>query len=101
MDMIGFCRTIYRIGYATICRHMTRMDTPIAVCSLLLLFAVEIPMKKKNDCNDAYDWIVWGNLSHRIRNDMSAYDTYRHTHCSVIFTAFICSENSNETRKYV
>ena len=47
MDMIGFCRTIYRIGYATICQHMTRMDTPIAVCSLLLLFAVEIPMKKE------------------------------------------------------
>ena len=31
MDMIGFCGAIYRIGYAMICQHMTRIDTPIAV----------------------------------------------------------------------
>ena len=24
---------------------------------------------------------------------MSAYDTYRHTHCSMLFRAFICSED--------
>ena len=30
---------------------------------------------------------------------MSVYDTCRHTHCSVMFTAFICSENNNRTRK--
>ena len=46
MDMIGFCEVIYRIGYATICQPMTRMDTSIAVCPLLLLFAVETTMKK-------------------------------------------------------
>ena len=47
MDMIGFCGAIYCIGYAMICQYMTRMDTPIAVCSLLLLFAVETTMKKE------------------------------------------------------
>ena len=47
MDMIGFCGVIYRVGYAMICQPMTRMDTSIAVCSLLLLFAVETPMKKE------------------------------------------------------
>ena len=47
MDMIGFCGMIYRIGYATICQSMTRMDTSIAVCSLLLLFAVGIPTEKE------------------------------------------------------
>lgn len=41
MDLIGFSEAIYRIGYAMICQHMTRMDTPIAVCFLLLLFAVK------------------------------------------------------------
>ena len=39
------------------------------------------------------------DLSHRICNDMSTYDTYRHTHCSMIFPAFICSGNSNRTTK--
>ena len=48
MDMIGICRVIYRIGYAMICQPMTRMDTLIAVCSLLLLFAVEIPTEQEN-----------------------------------------------------
>ena len=31
MDMVGFSGAIYRIGYATVCQPMTRMDTPIAL----------------------------------------------------------------------
>ena len=42
MNMIGFSGTIYRTEYAMICQPMTRIDTPIAVCFLLLLFAVKI-----------------------------------------------------------
>ena len=30
---------------------------------------------------------------------MSHYDTYGHTHCSMLFTAFICNGNTNRTRK--
>ena len=33
------------------------------------------------------------------RTEYAIYDTYRHTHCSVIFTAFISSGNNNRTRK--
>ena len=33
MDMMGFRGVIYRTEYAMICQPMTRMDTPIAVCS--------------------------------------------------------------------
>lgn len=47
MDMIGFCGAIYRTEYAMICQPMTRMDTPIAVCYLLFLFAVETPTKQE------------------------------------------------------
>lgn len=47
MDMIGFCGVIYRTECATICQPMTRMDTSIAVCSLLLLFAVETTTEKE------------------------------------------------------
>ena len=47
MDMIGFSGAIYRTEYAMICQPMTRMDTSIAVCSLLLLFAVGIPTEKE------------------------------------------------------
>ena len=47
MDMIGFSGAIYRTEYAMICQPMTRIDTPIAVCFLLLLFAVETPMKQE------------------------------------------------------
>ena len=47
MDMTGFCGVIYRTEYAMICQPMTRMDTSIAVCSLLLLFAVGIPTEKE------------------------------------------------------
>lgn len=54
MDMIGFSGMIYRIGYATICQSMTRMDTPIAIYLLLLLFAVEIPTKQENMYNYKY-----------------------------------------------
>ena len=42
MNTIGIGGAIFRIGYAMICHVMTRIDTPIAVCFLLLLFAVEI-----------------------------------------------------------
>lgn len=35
----------------------------------------------------------------RLCNDMSTYDTYGHTHCSLIYPAFICSGITNETRK--
>ena len=31
-----------------ICHAMTRIDTPIAVCFLLLLFAVETPIEQVN-----------------------------------------------------
>lgn len=41
-DIIGFSVAIRNTEYAMICQPMTRMDTPIAVCFLLLLFAVEI-----------------------------------------------------------
>ncbi len=51
MDMIGICGVIYRIGYVMICQPMTRMDTLIAVCSLLLLFAVKTPTEKENMYN--------------------------------------------------
>lgn len=51
MDMIGFSGAIYPTEYATVCQYMTRIDTPIAVCLLLLLFAVEMPMNKKILCN--------------------------------------------------
>ena len=54
MDMTGFCGVIYRTKYAMICQPMTRIDTPIAVCFLLLLFAVEIPTKGENMCNYKY-----------------------------------------------
>ena len=40
MNMIGFSGTIYRTEYVTVCQPMTRVDTPIVVCFLLLLFAV-------------------------------------------------------------
>ena len=40
MNMIGFSGAIYRTEYVTVCQSMTRIDTPIAVCFLLLLFAV-------------------------------------------------------------
>ena len=40
MNMIGFSEMIYRTEYAMICQPMTRIDTAIAVCFLLLLFAV-------------------------------------------------------------
>ena len=54
MDMIGFSGTIYRTEYVTVCQSMTRIDTPIVVCFLLLLFAVETPTKEKNMCNYKY-----------------------------------------------
>lgn len=41
-DIIGFSGAIHHTEYAMICQSMTRMDTPIAVCFLLLLFAVKI-----------------------------------------------------------
>ena len=54
MDMIGFSGVIYRTEYAMTCQLMTRIDTPIAVCFLLLLFTVETPTKEKNMCNYKY-----------------------------------------------
>ena len=41
-DIIGFSGAIHNTEYAMICQSMTRIDTPIAVCFLLLLFAVKI-----------------------------------------------------------
>ena len=40
MNMIGFSGVIYRTEYVTVFQSMTRIDTPIAVFFLLLLFAV-------------------------------------------------------------
>ena len=40
MNTNGFSGAIYRTKYAMICQPMTRIDTAIAVCFLLLLFAV-------------------------------------------------------------
>ena len=54
MNMIEFRVAIYRTEYAMICHAMTRIDTSIAVCFLLLLFAVETPTKEKNMCNYKY-----------------------------------------------
>lgn len=51
MNMIGFSGVIYRTEYVTVCQSMTRIDTPIAVCFLLLLFAV---WTTKNMCNYKY-----------------------------------------------
>ena len=51
MDMICFSGVIYRIEYAMICHTMIRVDTPIAVCFLLLLFAVEILTEQGNMYN--------------------------------------------------
>ena len=50
-NMIGFSGTIYRTEYATVCHTMTRWDTPIAVCFLLLLFAMEKPTEQENMYN--------------------------------------------------
>ena len=41
-DIIGFSGALHNTEYAMICQSMTRMDTPIAVYFLLLLFAVKI-----------------------------------------------------------
>lgn len=41
-DIIGFSGAIHNTEYAMICQPMTHIDTPIAVCYLLLLFAVKI-----------------------------------------------------------
>ena len=41
-DIIGFSGAIHNTEYAMICQSMTCIDTPIAVCFLLLLFAVKI-----------------------------------------------------------
>ena len=54
MNTNGFNGAIYRTEYAMICQPMTRIDTPIAGCFLLLLFAVETPTKEKNMCNYKY-----------------------------------------------
>ena len=48
MDMIGFSGVIYRTEYAMICHTMIRVDTPIAVWFLLLLFAMEKPTEQEN-----------------------------------------------------
>ena len=48
MDMIGLCGVIYRTEYAMICQPMPRIDTPITVWFLLLLFAVETPAEQEN-----------------------------------------------------
>lgn len=47
MDLIGFSGAIYRTDYAMTCQSMTRIDTPIAVCFLLLLFAMEIATEQR------------------------------------------------------
>ena len=41
MNMIGFSGEIYRTEYVTVCQSMTRIDTPIAVCFLLLFLQCE------------------------------------------------------------
>ena len=41
-DIIGFSGAIHNTEYAMICQSMTRIDTPIAICFLLLLFVVKI-----------------------------------------------------------
>ena len=51
MDTNGFSGAIYRTEYVTVCQSMTRIDTPIVVCFLLLLFAVRTT---KNMCNYKY-----------------------------------------------
>ena len=41
-NIIGFSDAIYNTEYAMICQPMTCIDSPIAVCFFLLLFAVKI-----------------------------------------------------------
>ena len=48
MNTNGFSGAIYRTEYAMICQSMTRIDTPIAVWFLLLLFAMEKPTEQEN-----------------------------------------------------
>ena len=48
MNTNGFSGAIYRTEYVTICQSMTRVDTPIAVWFLLLLFAMEKPTEQEN-----------------------------------------------------
>ena len=52
MNTNGFSGAIYRTEYVTVCQSMTRVDTPIAVCFLLLLFAVEITTEQENMYNE-------------------------------------------------
>ena len=47
MNMIEFSGAIYRTEYVTVCQSMTRIDTPIVVCFLLLLFAMEIATEQR------------------------------------------------------
>ena len=47
INMIGFSGVIYRTEYVTVCQSMTRIDTPIVVCFLLLLFAMEIATEQR------------------------------------------------------
>ncbi len=47
MNTNGFNGAIYRTEYVTICQSMTRVDTPIAVLCLLLLFAVKITTEQE------------------------------------------------------
>ena len=48
MNTNGFSGAIYRTEYVTIWQSMTRVDTPIAVWFLLLLFAMEKPTEQEN-----------------------------------------------------
>ena len=48
MNMVGFSVVIYRTEYVTVCQSMTRIDTPIVVCFLLLLFAVRTTKNMSN-----------------------------------------------------
>lgn len=78
--------------------YCNRLDESLMYDNLSITSHKQNEMTAKSDCNNGYNWILWGNLPHRMCNDMSAYDTYRHTHCSMVSTAFICNGNNE---KYV
>lgn len=66
MNMIEFRGAIYRTEYAMICQPMTRIDTPIAVCFLLLLFAVETPIEQENYVQRRNDFNLFAKLFYKL-----------------------------------
>lgn len=73
------------------------MTTPIFLCTQ----KNEIPAKRK--MIGMMNMMGFSRVIYRTRlcNDMSTYDTYGHTYCSINNRVFICSGITNGTRNYV